>query len=585
MERIDIHSLTPELLFEKYVSQRKPLVITGVPTDDDFQAYQKWTDIEYLKKTAGEAEIKVEPMHTKKKQYGTNVRRVSKTFGAFLSSLEQEDAESYDYLTTQYDDADPDPAAAAFPEPVRSLLKDVPPKPKVMGNLVLQQMNLWLGRSRQGASSGLHHDFHDNLYILLKGRKRFCLFPPESVQFFDAHGEVEKIHENGLIVYKVPGADEEEDAQVQKDGIRADGLSERDAAQLRVKALEKKMEELQGVEGKEDELEGLEEIYDEAVENMMDYMMDEAEGAEDDEDGDEDDFDEEDEDEEELGADAQFDGVMERISAQIKADGKNKRKAVDDLERGPSAKSIRGNDHVKANGKGKEVVKDVNEEEEEGDLEGEDEFPEGEDDEDDDEDEDDLEGGFPEGDEDDEEDEEEKELARALEQHKATTNELRPEPMEPLSFSQIPTTELHQHLGLKHPQKTSTRLSKAPKPLIVELKPGEMLYLPTSWWHEVTSFSNEPATVADDKGKGASKTSSSATDDSIHMALNYWFHPPDQLTNFKQPYQDELVWDFVEDEVNFNFQRLVASEALSKGNADRTRLMEELKNITGRCLK
>lgn len=578
MERIDINSLTPELLFETYVSQRKPLVITGVPTDDDFQAYQKWTDIEYLKRTAGEATIKVEPMHAKKKQYGTNVKRVSKTFGAFLSSLQQEDAESYDYLTTQYDDADPDPAAAAFPEPMRSLLKDVPPKPKVMGNLVLQQMNLWLGRSRQGASSGLHHDFHDNLYILLKGRKRFCLFPPESVEFFDAHGEVEKIYENGLIVYKVPGADEEEDAQVQKDGIRADGLSERDAAQLRVKALEKKMEELQGVEGKEDELEGLEEIYDEAVENMMDFMMDEAEGAEDDEDGDEDDFDEEDEDEVAFGGDAQFDGVMERISAQIKADGKNKRKAANELEGGPSAKSTKSNGHVKASGKGKENVEDVNEEEENDDFDGEDAFPEVEDDED--EDEDDLEGGFPEGDEDDDEDEEEMELARALEEHKATTNELRPESTEPLSFSQIPTTELHQHLGLKRPQKTSDRLSKAPKPLIVELEPGEMLYLPTSWWHEVTSFSNDPATVADKKGKGESKSSSSA-DDSIHMALNYWFHPPDQLTDFKQPYQDELVWDFMEDEINFNFQSFVASEALSKGNADRTRLMEELKNITG----
>ena len=29
------------------------------------------------------------------------------------------------------------------------------------------------------SSSGLHHDFHDNLYILLRGRKRFHLWSPE----------------------------------------------------------------------------------------------------------------------------------------------------------------------------------------------------------------------------------------------------------------------------------------------------------------------------------------------------------------------------------------------------------------------
>jgi hypothetical protein len=37
---------------------------------------------------------------------------------------------------------------------------------------------MWCVRSRHGASSGLHHDYHDNLYVLLKGRKRFQLFAP-----------------------------------------------------------------------------------------------------------------------------------------------------------------------------------------------------------------------------------------------------------------------------------------------------------------------------------------------------------------------------------------------------------------------
>lgn len=41
----------------------------------------------------------------------------------------------------------------------------------------------------------------------------------------------------------------------------------------------------------------------------------------------------------------------------------------------------------------------------------------------------------------------------------------------------------------------------------VWLKPGEMLYLPAGWFHEVTSFGQENA-------------------DPIHIALNYWFIPP-----------------------------------------------------------
>lgn len=43
----------------------------------------------------------------------------------------------------------------------------------------------------------------------------------------------------------------------------------------------------------------------------------------------------------------------------------------------------------------------------------------------------------------------------------------------------------------------------------VELQAGEMLYLPASWFHEVTSASAAAAEP--------------------HAAVNYWFHPPDAL--------------------------------------------------------
>jgi hypothetical protein len=49
-----------------------------------------------------------------------------------------------------------------------------------------------------------------------------------------------------------------------------------------------------------------------------------------------------------------------------------------------------------------------------------------------------------------------------------------------------------------------------------EIEAGDMLYLPAGWFHEVTSYSTKLG--------------------EWHLALNYWFHPPDNLENFDQPY-------------------------------------------------
>jgi hypothetical protein len=57
---------------------------------------------------------------------------------------------------------------------VSELIGDLPLRPAILGTLVPQQINLWLGNSVEGSTTGLHHDFHDNTYILLKGRKRYA---------------------------------------------------------------------------------------------------------------------------------------------------------------------------------------------------------------------------------------------------------------------------------------------------------------------------------------------------------------------------------------------------------------------------
>jgi hypothetical protein len=60
-----------------------------------------------------------------------------------------------------------------------------------------------------------------------------------------------------------------------------------------------------------------------------------------------------------------------------------------------------------------------------------------------------------------------------------------------------------------------------------------MLYLPASWLHEVTSYSS----------------SDSDTDSVVHMAMNWWFHPPTEQS-YHQPYVDGYwadSWKVVEE--------------------------------------
>lgn len=93
-------------------------------------------------------------MHRDKHQYGTEEPRVPSTLGKFIESLKA-DGEEYHYLTTQYAAEGDDDAITVFPPPTQALLDDVAVAPKLMGNLVLQQVNLWLGKSREGSTSGL----------------------------------------------------------------------------------------------------------------------------------------------------------------------------------------------------------------------------------------------------------------------------------------------------------------------------------------------------------------------------------------------------------------------------------------------
>ena len=60
--------------------------------------------------------------------------------------------------------------------------------------------------------AGLHHDYHDNLYVLIKGEKTFELYAPSDAACMYTKGEIDKVYPNGRIVYKGVG-----------EGVNADG--------------------------------------------------------------------------------------------------------------------------------------------------------------------------------------------------------------------------------------------------------------------------------------------------------------------------------------------------------------------------
>ena len=104
-------------------------------------------------------------------------------------------------MTTQTLKFSPEGEPDIVSSPMIELVSCFPWRPKLMGHLIPQNINMWLGNSADGSSSGLHHDHHDNLYILLKGRKEFRLFSPNEASNMYTFGKIVHIHANGRINY------------------------------------------------------------------------------------------------------------------------------------------------------------------------------------------------------------------------------------------------------------------------------------------------------------------------------------------------------------------------------------------------
>jgi hypothetical protein len=99
--------------------------------------------------------VRIEPFDDAVGTFGTAAARTTTALPAFLDLLEQDAERGRWYLTTQYgdegkdgdgeeDDTQREPRLDPIcPAPTDKLVLDFPLHPPVMGNLVLQQCNLW----------------------------------------------------------------------------------------------------------------------------------------------------------------------------------------------------------------------------------------------------------------------------------------------------------------------------------------------------------------------------------------------------------------------------------------------------------
>jgi len=224
--------------------------------------------------------------------------------------------------------------------------------------------------------------------VLIKGSKRFILYPPAASSSLYPYGKQDQIHSNGVISYTSAP-------------VRSDGLHPRHYAEQKIAALEDAMSTCSSKKRKKQ----LEQELEEANDALMTLMVDSGEDQEGDD----------------------FDVLM----ASLGNAGEKGEECEPTFVAGEASAS------------------------------------------------------------EDEDEEEEGALFAPLpiaNSGVVSPSEMEGEDRQPPSFSRIPSSVLHQHLGLSPTlPKTEDMLEQFPLlkeavPRIVQLKAGEMLYLPASWW-------------------------------------------------------------------------------------------------------
>ena len=211
-------------MFETF-QRRKPCILPSNFVCDELKSLvPKWQDDNYLKERAGCCIVEAEHRSNLKSKFGISNKETLK-FSDFLDKLKNNNEEYYlSVQNIENDEIDGNPNHI-YTTPLggdenTQLHNDFPLLPIMNNNnknknnnnnnnIIPYQINLWMGHNndyKNGVSSSLHHDFHNNLYFVIRGIKKFVVYPPQCLFGLYTNGSIKyanttKVFDNGLITY------------------------------------------------------------------------------------------------------------------------------------------------------------------------------------------------------------------------------------------------------------------------------------------------------------------------------------------------------------------------------------------------
>ena len=247
LERINAECISPRQFYNRYVRRRMPVILTA----SNIECLKAFS-LEALTGISGDCRVAVERADQDSYQpFGrtdASSRRNMK-FSDFLERMREEEL----YCSTQPLREDKHGPTSLTSDHVQRFIDRgmIPERLPLMGNLTPYQINTWIGCSADGSSSGYHHDFHDNFYLLLSGEKQFRIASPNFTETKPTYGcqgnKHVLVHQNGLISYT-------------GDSIREDGARLTDVLKWKISKNPDNVEELR------------EQLEERVLEEMMDSV-------------------------------------------------------------------------------------------------------------------------------------------------------------------------------------------------------------------------------------------------------------------------------------------------------------------------
>ncbi|MDE1984669.1 MAG: cupin-like domain-containing protein [Gammaproteobacteria bacterium] len=190
IERLQ-HPVPQDEFYRRY-AERRPLIVHTESLAQLGWRTHLWDDA-YLEHKAGAHNVLVLKRSRSADYAPERSSYVPMRFREFVRTVLANPAGSADYYLNLQTDKVLEP-------PLLQLLGDFG-IPEYFKDLPLRSINVWMGNSPTDITTPLHHDFNDNLYVVVQGRKRFAVFPPSEAPHLYTRGRLQAVEPNGLIRY------------------------------------------------------------------------------------------------------------------------------------------------------------------------------------------------------------------------------------------------------------------------------------------------------------------------------------------------------------------------------------------------